>query len=89
MEIRDGDDLVVAGSNAGHSETPNWYRNLLAAGQAHVELGSQRWAVSSRQIDDEREREHYWNLLVQGYSQFATYQQLARRTIPIAVLTRG
>ncbi len=89
MEIRDGDDFVVAGSNAGHIDTPNWYRNLIAAGEAHVEVGSQRWAVKARQVDDESERERYWNLLVEGYDHFATYQELAGRTIPVAVLTRS
>ena len=89
MEVRDGDDFVVAGSNAGHSETPNWYRNLLAAGHAHVEVGSERWAVKARQVEDDCERERYWNLLVKGYGHFATYQQLAGRTIPVAVLTRS
>ncbi len=89
MEVRDGDDFVVAGSDAGHTETPNWYRNLMAAGEAHVEVGSERWAVKARQVDDEQELERYWDLLVQGYDQFATYRRLAGRSIPVAVLTRA
>jgi deazaflavin-dependent oxidoreductase (nitroreductase family) len=31
MLIRRNDDLVVCGSYAGNPETPNWYRNLMAA----------------------------------------------------------
>lgn len=31
MLVRRGDDLLVRGSNAGNSKTPNWYLNLIAA----------------------------------------------------------
>ena len=88
MEVRDGDDLVVAGSNAGHPEVPNWYRNLIAAGEAHVEVGARRWPVAVRQIDDDPEREHYWDLLVAHYPDFDSYQELTDRRIPVAVLSR-
>jgi deazaflavin-dependent oxidoreductase (nitroreductase family) len=87
MEVRDGDDLVVAGSNAGNPDTPNWYRNLMTAGHAYVEVGQERWAVTARQIDDDLERSRYWNLLVRNYTDFASYQQLTDRRIPVAVLT--
>ena len=88
MEVRDGDDLIVAGSNAGHPTTPNWYRNLMSAGRADVEVGGDRWSVTARQVDDESERSRYWRLLVDGYGDFASYQELTDRRIPIAVLER-
>ncbi len=88
MEVRDGDDLVVAGSNAGNPDTPNWYRNLMAAGEAHVEVGADRWPVSARQVDDEDERDRYWRLLVDGFANFDSYQEFTDRRIPVAVLSR-
>lgn len=36
MLARRGDDLVVIGSNGGNPTTPNWYRNLIAAGGARA-----------------------------------------------------
>ena len=42
MLARRGDDVLVTGSNGGNPETPNWYRNLTAAGEAHVEVGPDR-----------------------------------------------
>ena len=87
MEVRDGADLIVAGSNAGHPETPNWYHNLIAAGEAHVESRGHRWPVTVREVDDGEERRRCWQLLVDGYEEFAGYQELTERTIPIAVLS--
>ena len=89
MEVRDGDDLIVAGSNAGHPDIPNWYQNLMAAGEARVDVGSDQWPVKARQVENEDERERYWELLVEAYGEFATYQELTDRTIPVAVLSRA
>lgn len=88
MLIRDGDDLLVAGSNGGNPDTPNWYRNLMAAGGAHVEVEGERWAVTARQVEG-AERERRWELLVAGYPDFASYQELTDRQIPVAVLERA
>lgn len=87
MLVRRGDDLLVAGSNGGNPETPNWYRNLTAAGGGHVEVDGDRWAVSARELSGP-ERDEAWELLCAGYPDFATYQELTDRLIPVAVLER-
>ena len=87
MLIRRGDDLLVCGSNGGNPVAPNWYRNLMAAGEAHVEVGGDRWAVTAREVDG-AEREECWKLLVDGYPDFASYQELTDRRLPVAVLER-
>ncbi len=88
MLARRGDDLVVVGSNGGNPITPNWYRNLIAAGEAHVEVGPDRWAVTAREIDDGPERDDCWDLACAVYPDFASYQELTERKIPVAVLAR-
>ncbi len=88
MLIRRGDDLLVAGSNGGNPESPNWFKNLAAAGEAHVEVGADRWAVTVRELDEGAERDECWDLLVGGYPDFASYQELTDRRIPVAVLER-
>jgi len=88
MLIHRGDDLVVAGSNGGNPETPNWYQNLEAAGEAHVEVGADRWPVMMRELDDGPERDDCWALACAGYPDFASYQELTDRKIPVAVLER-
>ncbi len=87
MLVRRGDDLVVCGSNGGNPEAPNWYRNLQAAGEAHVEVGGDRWAVTAREVEGE-ERDQCWDLLVAGYPDFASYQELTDRQLPVVVLER-
>lgn len=88
MLVRDGDDLLVCGSNGGNPHTPNWFRNLMAAGGGHVEVGSERWAVTATELDDGPERDRAWKLLCAGYPDFASYQELSDRRIPVAVLRR-
>lgn len=88
MLVRRGDDVLVCGSNGGNPRTPNWYRNLVAAGEAHVEIGGDRWPVTVREVEGD-ERDECWDLLVAGYPDFASYQQLTSRELPVAVLERA
>jgi deazaflavin-dependent oxidoreductase (nitroreductase family) len=87
MLVRRGDEqLVVVGSNGGNPKTPNWYRNLMAAGGGHVELDGRRWAVTARELPEGPERDECWKLAEAAYPDFASYQQLTDRRIPVAVL---
>ncbi len=88
MLVRRGDDLIVTGSFGGNPKAPNWYENLLAAGEAHVEVGSERWAVDFHQLEEGSEREQCWKLLCDAYPDFASYQELTDRRLPVALLCR-
>ena len=88
MLIRRDDDVLVCGSNGGNPMAPNWYKNLMAAGGAHVEIGADRWVVSARELDEGPERDECWDLLTAGYPDFASYQQLTDRKLPVVVLER-
>jgi len=87
MLVERGDDLVVVGSNGGNPKAPNWYLNLMAAGQAQVQVGARRWQVSAREVDGE-ERDKCWDLAIQAYPDFSSYQELTQRRLPVAVLER-
>ena len=82
MLVRRGDDLLVAGSNGGNPETPNWYRNLMAAGGGHVEVDGERGEVTATELAEGSERDECWELLCAGYPDFASYQDVMvfRRT---------
>ena len=87
MLVRRGErDLIVVGSNGGNPKTPNWYRNLMAAGGGHVEVEGERWEVTARELPEGPEREECWSLAVAAYRDFASYQELTERRIPVAVL---
>ena len=88
MRIGRDDDFVVCGSNGGNTTTPNWYRNLAVAGAAHVEVDGQRIEVSFREVADDEERAECWSLLTAGYPDFASYQELTERQLPIGLLER-
>ncbi len=88
MLVRRGDDLLVCGSNGGNPKAPNWWTNLMAAGGAHVEVDGERWAVTAREVTDDPERAQCWDLLVAGYPDFASYQELTDRRLPVGVLER-
>ncbi len=89
MLVRDGDDLLVCGSNGGNPEAPNWWRNLVAAGGGHVEVGGDRWPVTARVLDEGPERDRAWATLCAAYPDFASYQELTDRRLPVAVLERA
>jgi deazaflavin-dependent oxidoreductase (nitroreductase family) len=88
IHVPRGDDLVVVASAGGRDTTPNWYKNLMAAGGADVQVGSERWAVSARQVDDGPERDEAWALATAVYPGFDSYQGYTDRQIPVAVLER-
>lgn len=87
MLVRRGDDLIVVGSNGGNPVAPNWWKNLMAAGEAHVELAGERWAVTAREVEGD-EKAECWRLAQAAYPDFDSYQELTDRVIPVAVLER-
>lgn len=88
MLVPRGDDLLVCGSQGGTPESPNWWKNLEAAGRATAQVGDDSFEVDARVVTDESERAQAWALLTAAYPDFASYQALTDRVLPIAVLTR-
>lgn len=78
---------LVTGSAGGTTSEPQWFRNIRAAGHVHVELGDQGYDLEVR-VPDSAERDRLWHDVVLARAPFfATYEQKAGRTIPVAVLT--
>lgn len=88
MRVHRGDDLIVVGSAAGTDATPNWYRNLMAAGTADVQVGAERWHVRARELADGPERAEAWSLAAAVYPGFESYVRFTDRKLPVAVLER-
>lgn len=83
--LADGDNLVVIGSNAGHSRTPAWSLNLKANPEAEVEVGRERHAVEAR-IAKGEERADLWRKHNAQYSGFDEYEARTERDIAVFVL---
>ncbi|MDP9165069.1 MAG: nitroreductase family deazaflavin-dependent oxidoreductase [Actinomycetota bacterium] len=85
LYVRDGADVVVVASQGGRPEHPQWYRNLVANPDTHVQIGPDRSAVHAV-VADAAERNRLWPKLVDAYADFDTYQSWTEREIPVIVL---
>lgn len=85
LYMRDGERLVVIGSNAGNPRPPAWALNLQAQPEAQVELGGERRAVRARAATGP-EREQLWRRFNEQYSGFDDYEARTSRDIRVFVL---
>jgi F420H(2)-dependent quinone reductase len=85
LYIPDGENLVIVASALGHAENPQWYRNLLAHPDTHVQIGPERRAVTAV-VASAGERARLWPRLVDAYQDFDSYQSWTEREIPVVVL---
>jgi deazaflavin-dependent oxidoreductase (nitroreductase family) len=83
--LADGENLVVIGSNAGHSRTPAWSLNLQAEPEAEVEVGRKRLPVRARVVSGE-ERADLWCRHNEQYSGFDEYEARTDRDIALFAL---
>jgi deazaflavin-dependent oxidoreductase (nitroreductase family) len=82
-----GDDFVVIASVLGEPRDPAWWRNLRAAPETTIQVGSERIAVRAREAAG-AEREQLWSAVVATAPAYAEYQALTERRIPVVVLER-
>lgn len=85
LYMRDGADVVVVASQGGRRDNPQWYRNVFADPDVHIEIGGERRAVRARTATAE-ERAQLWPRLVEVYADFDTYQSWTEREIPVVIL---
>ncbi|HEX3173789.1 MAG TPA: nitroreductase family deazaflavin-dependent oxidoreductase [Solirubrobacterales bacterium] len=83
--LRDGENVIVIGSNAGHNRTPAWSLNLKANPEAQVEIGRKRRPVRAR-IAEGEERTDLWRRHNEQYSGFDEYAARTDRDIALFVL---
>lgn len=85
LYITDGPDVVIVASALGRDEHPQWYLNLLAHPETHIEIGAARHAVTAVEADAS-ERSRLWPLLVSAYADFDSYQSWTDRQLPVIIL---
>lgn len=85
LYLKDGDQLVVIGSNAGNVRAPAWSHNLKANPEAEVEIGRERRQVRGRVAEGE-ERAELWRKVNQMYEGFDDYDAKTSREISVFVL---
>ena len=82
--------MYIFASKGGAPTHPDWYRNLIAAGKADVEVGTDTFGVMVSEVTGE-ERDRIYAKQVERAPGFGDYERKTAgiRTIPVLRLTRG
>ena len=83
---RDGDGVIVVGSNFGQAHHPAWTGNLLAEPSAVVVVGGQRIPVAAALLEGE-EAEAAYRKMVELTPVYASYRGRTDRAIRVFRLT--
>jgi F420H(2)-dependent quinone reductase len=77
--------IVLVASYGGRPHNPDWFENLVAAGEGEVTIGRKRRRMRARKATAE-ERARLWPRIVATYDGYAKYQAKTSREIPLAIL---
>jgi deazaflavin-dependent oxidoreductase (nitroreductase family) len=84
---RHGDDLLVVGSKGGSPAPPQWYLNLQANPEVHVQVKGDRFAARARTATP-GEKPELWRIMTSVWPDYDAYQARTSREIPVVILTR-
>ena len=80
--------LIIIGSKAGADTNPDWVHNLRANPRAHIEIGTEAYDVTVRELPLEERNELYPKVVAEAPG-FGEYQEKTSRVIPLFELTRA
>ena len=78
---------IIIGSYAGGPKDPAWVHNLRANPRAHIEVGTDAYDVTARELPLD-ERNETWPKVTALAPTFGEYQSKTSRVIPLFELTR-
>ena len=78
---------MLVASYGGRPHNPDWFENLIAAGEGEVTIGRERRHMRARRATSD-ERARLWPRIVETYDGYGKYQEKTTREIPLAVLDR-
>lgn len=87
LYLTEDDSWVVIASWGGRPDHPEWYKNLLAAPQATIQVRGERFRVESKTATGEQ-KQRLWPLVLDAYDGYRTYQSRTNRDIPVVLLRR-
>ncbi|HVB05509.1 MAG TPA: nitroreductase family deazaflavin-dependent oxidoreductase [Acidimicrobiales bacterium] len=85
MYLPDGERYVIFASHQGAPEDPDWYKNLVAAGEATIEVGREEIPVAVVVTSGE-ERDELYRRHAGLHPRFAAYEDNTSRLIPVVAL---
>ena len=82
--VIDGDRVVLVASKGGHSDHPDWYRNLTANPRVEITRDGDTTPMVARTATPE-ERAELWPRIVASYKGYEGYQRNTDREIPVVI----
>jgi deazaflavin-dependent oxidoreductase (nitroreductase family) len=79
--------MLIIGSKAGSDTNPDWVHNLRASPAAHIEVGTDAYDVTARELPAD-ERDATYPKVVALAPGFGEYQSKTSRVIPLFELLR-
>jgi deazaflavin-dependent oxidoreductase (nitroreductase family) len=86
MRVGDGTNYAVVASLGGAPKHPVWYYNIVAEPNVRLQDGPEPRDYVAHLAEGD-EREHWWELAVEAWPDYADYQTKTDRVIPVFVLT--
>ena len=87
LYLDDGPRVVVVASYGGHSEHPEWWKNLLVEPNCRIWSAKRGAEVMVASELDGEERDDAWQRLIAMYSSYEAYQQKTSRRTPVVALS--
>jgi deazaflavin-dependent oxidoreductase (nitroreductase family) len=82
------DKMIIIGSKAGADTNPDWVHNLRAHPRAHIEVGTETYDVTARELPPD-ERDATYPKIAAVAPVFGEYQANTSRVIPLFELQRA
>lgn len=86
--VDNGDGWAVSASYSGHDVHPAWYLNMQAKPEATLTIGKTDHSVRPRVLEG-AERKEVWDRLTSAYPDYAEYQKVTGRVIPVVALEKS
>jgi deazaflavin-dependent oxidoreductase (nitroreductase family) len=84
MRVEKEGRYVLVASKGGDPAHPSWYFNLKANPAVTLQDGAKVVELTAREVDG-AEREMWWQLAVETFPPYATYQTQTQRRIPLFI----
>lgn len=82
--ICEDDRVVLVASKGGHSDDPQWYKNLVVNPDVEITIDGETRAMKARTASSD-ERDELWSQITNEFKNYAGYQASTDRQIPVVV----
>lgn len=83
--IFEPDRVVIVASKGGHSDHPDWYKNLTANPEVTITADDTTRDFTARTATD-AEKAEMWPTITAAYKGYEGYQRNTERNIPVVIL---